>query len=396
MVSFSRRFDIIHKPLTLTVTLEPSGSVTTKQQFNAMAWDEEEAAYYAEYVPDYTVTPCSLFPQVSIFDPDGALTSGSANSRLYNIKWYKIVGGVRTQILDTTEGYTITTSGSRAGELAIGVNLDPKTSATYEFNAEFLDTRTNQIHYIQQSYLMVCRDVTEGTPEVRLDTPELTLWNPLVDDDEKTVSASLWLNGQEVPSQYRAFVWEVLRSNGAWTTVGTDNSDSDITASSDGVSVVVNRRLMGDDIQFRCRVKYSTAGTPSSVALTLAAPTAGARMKRYIPKYDPSYGGVPSNIPPGTSYIYPEARVKFSKYEASNWEDELVATWHMATNKTSGSLTYTQIAEGKSPEIPTSLISQSVGGVLELRVEDRGAWGAWADADGSALTDAGGAVLMLH
>ena len=68
----------------------------------------------------------------------------------------------------------------------------------------------------------------------------------------------------------------------------------------------------------------------------------------------------------------------------------------MATNKTSGSLSYSLVAHGANPIIPTSKMDNTHGAVMGLDVIDRGGAAALVDADGAVIIDADGNILIIH
>lgn len=70
---------------------------------------------------------------------------------------------------------------------------------------------------------------------------------------------------------------------------------------------------------------------------------------------------------------------------------------YIATNKASGSLSYSLVAHGISPVIPTAKMDENYGGVIGLDVIDRGYAGAFVDAaDSAVMCDADGSVLIIH
>jgi hypothetical protein len=132
----TKRFDFNFKPLQINIAMSVDGSVPGKQNYNADA---------DEYTPDYTVTPCIIFPRVSQIDKDEIFAAGSVNHALANVKWYEIVSGVRTEIQDANTNYEIVRSGGLAGRIKVKKNAQPQLPITLEFNADYTDTRTNQI-----------------------------------------------------------------------------------------------------------------------------------------------------------------------------------------------------------------------------------------------------------
>ena len=91
------------------------------------------------------------------------------------------------------------------------------------------------------------------------------------------------------------------------------------------------------------------------------------------------------------------AIIRTTNGEIANAETELLPLWYMATNKASGSLSYSLTAHGKSPVIPTTKMDKNYGAVIGLDVVDRGYAGAFTDAaDGAVFCDADGSVLIIH
>lgn len=348
-----------------------------------------------EYTPDYTLTPLVMQPRVSIVDKDEALTAGNVNGQLANIKWYETVGGVKSVIATSDTNYEITGSGENAGRIRMKKNAQPNLPVTLTFSAEYVDARTGQISVIQGTALVACGSATESV-RVELDAAEQTPYNPLEDAREQTVTATVYVGGKVCTDTAKyALVWEVMEKDGTWRTIDrTANAlDRDIAVGTG--SVTIDKWLTGDETHIRCRVKYSAEGDPQAVALTEATPSAEAAFVRVMPKYEFEIEGVPYNIPPGQTELSPTAVVRDTKGIIANAEDELLPLWYMATNKASGSLSYTQVAEGMNPVIGTEKMDSALGAVMGLDVVDRGKAGAWADGN-AVFTDTDGAILIIH
>lgn len=382
----TKRFDFNWKPLQLAVTFSVDGSVPDVQNYNADS---------GEYTPDYTLTPLAIQPRVSIIDKDEVLPAGSVNHLLANIRWYQIINGTRTLILSDSSDYEIVTSGGNAGRIRVKKNAAPEVPITLEFYAEYSDTRNGQLLVIRGSYQITCSNACDIV-RVELNAEGQTIYNPLSDPDTQTVTATVYLGQGICPAERIQLVWEKLYDDGSWHPVGYDEViDYDVTAS--GSTCTVNRRLMGAECYIRCRVKYSTEGTPGSVALTAASPQAMAAFVRRIPKFEYDITGVPVNIPAGLLVIAPEAIIRTTNGEIANAERELLPLWYIATNKATGSLSYTLVGHGIAPTIPTKAMDNLYGAVLGLDVVDRGYIGAVADASGTVFIDnADGKVIVMH
>lgn len=382
----TKRFDFNWKPLQLQVSFSVAGSVPDQQNYNA---DTQE------YTPDYGLTPLIIQPVVSILDKDEFLPAGRINYKLTNIRWYENISGTQTLITTSNSNYEITTSGGDAGRVKVKKNAEPKIPITLVFYAEYTDTRNGQVLIIQGSYLITCVSAADEV-RVELNAAEQTVYNPLVDATTQTVTATVWLGSKICPADKYALVWEVMDETNTWRTAETDTvMDYDITVN--GNAVTINRWLMGTEMHLRCRVKYSADGNPESVALTSANPQAEAVFVRRIPTYEYDIMGAPYNIPAGLLRIAPTATVRTTAGEVENAEDELLPLWYIATNKASGSLSYSLVAHGANPVIPTTKMDDNYGAVIGLDVVDRGYAGAFTDnADGAVFCDADGAVLIIH
>lgn len=382
----TKRFDFNWKPLQLQISFAVDGSVPGQQNYNA---DTQE------YTPDYTLTPFILQPVISILDKDEVLAAGSINHALTNVRWYEIINGTKTLIASDNANYEITTSGGNAGRIKVKKNAEPKVPITLVFYAEYIDNRNGQVMVIQGSYLVDCSSASDIV-RVELDAAAQTVFNPLSDVQTQTVTATVWVGDRICDASKYALVWEVQDENGNWYTAGTDSvMDYDITV--DGNTATINRWLMGSEMHLRCRVKYSADGNPGGVTLTAASPQAEAVFVRRIPKYEFDITGVPYNVPAGILNVAPTAIVRTTKGDITDPEKELLPLWYIATNKASGSLSYSLVAHGISPVIPTAKMDNNHGAVIGLDVVDIGYAGAFTDAaDGAVFCDADGSVLIIH
>lgn len=381
----TRRFDFNWKPLQLQISFAVAGSVPDKQNYST---DTQE------YTPDYTLTPLIIQPVVSIIDKDEVLGAGRINHALTNIRWYQNINGTQTLIDGNNSSYEITTSGGDAGCIKVKKNAEPKIPITLIFYAEYVDSRNGQVLIIQGSYQITCSSASDQI-RVELDAADQTIFNPLSDPQTQTIKATVWLGDAKCDASKYALVWEVLDGS-TWRTAGSDEvMDYDITVN--GSSVTINRWLMGTDMYLRCRAKYSADGNPESVALTDASPQAVVSFVRRIPKYEFDFTGVPYNVPAGILSVAPTAIIRTTNGEIENAEKELLPLWYIATNKASGSLSYSLVAHGISPIIPTAKMDDNYGGVIGLDVIDRGYAGAFVDAaDSAVMCDADGSVLIIH
>ena len=384
----TRRFDFNFKPLRISRTIAVDGSVPARQTYVA------ESGFFT---PDYTVTPIIVQPRIGQMDKDEILTSGSINHLLVNIRWYEIIDGTKILIETTNTNYEVTTGGTDAGRIKVKKNAEPQHPITLEFYAEYADSRTGQLHVIQDTFPILCRNST-SLPEVYLNAADQTIYDPLIDVADQTVTATLKLGTKECAASNRLFVWELLRDDGTWSEVGEEPAlDYCIEIAADGLSAVVHRNLMGASLALRCRAKYDPEGNPSSVALNNGSPCKVVEFVRRIHKYDYDIVDCPVNIPAGLLAIAPRASIFDTKGEIENPERELLVLWYVATNKSSGALSYNLIAHGQNPDtLPTSAINAQYGAVYGIDVKDIGSWAAWEDSDGNLFEDGDGNIILIH
>ena len=382
----TRRFDFNWKPLQLQVAFYVEGSVPDKQSYNA---DIDE------YTPDYALTPLVIQPAVSVIDRDEVIADGRINHALTNIKWYEIAGGVKTLIDSDNDSYEITAAGGFAGRIIVKKNASQDTPLTLVFYAEYIDPRNSQLITVQGSYLILCNNASSAV-RVELDAAEQTVYNPLSDARAQVVTAKVWLGDAPCPADRYALTWEVAGEDGSWHQAGMDDVLDYFIAVS-GNSVTIDKWLMGERMSLRCRVRYSADGNPGDIELGASSPEATASFIRRIPAFEFDVAGVPYNIPAGILRISPSATIRTNKREIEDPEKELLPLWFIATNKASGSLSYTLVAHGVTAAIPTSAMDADLGGDVGLDVIDRGFAGALLDAsDGSIVSDSNGDIIIIH
>ena len=384
----TRRFDFNFKPLRISRTIAVDGSVPSRQTYNAES---------GLFTPDYTLTPLIIQPRIGQMDKNEILVSGSINHLLSNIRWYEIIDGTKTIITTTNTNYEVTPSGTDAGRIKVKKNSEPQHPITLEFYAEYADSRTGQLHVIQDTFQIMCR-MSASLPMVYLDAADQTIYDPLIDAADQVVHAQLKLGTAECAAANRIFVWELLRDDGTWSEVGAEPAlDYCVDVADDGDSCTVHRDLMGASMGLRCRAKYDAEGSPASVTLDDGSPCKVLQFVRRIHKFDYDIVDCPVNIPAGLLAIAPRASIFDTKGEIENPERELMVLWYVATNKPIGSLSYNLIAHGKTPDtLPTSAIDAKHGAVYGIDVKDVGPWAAWEDGDGKLFEDGDGNIILIH
>ena len=382
----TRRLDFKFTPLQLSVSMTLVGGVPNEQTYDADI---------PEYAPDYSLTPLAIQPTVGIIDRDGVLPSGSVNSQLTDVAWYRVIDGVEqaTPLVNTPNKQIVTYVGDETGKLLWYQNAAPQKPIVLRFKAKYLDTRINEVRNINQEVTITCRNATLYKPVLLLSCGD-RFYNPLRDESLVTVTASLRLGTEACDKSKRQFVWEMLRTTGYYTSITDD--DLEVSVSTDGDSVTLDQSLMGEKCSLRCRARYSATGNPSAVALTDASPAKVITFARRIPSFDYEYVGVTDNLAPDTESIKPEAYIYDNAGKIPNAERNLLPLWYMGANLSATKIDYRLKGHGMQPTLSTDLIDPSRGAVMALDVKILDPLALAADADGKVFTDADGTPFVWH
>lgn len=378
MAKKTKRLEVNYKLLQTSCNIEVVGSVPSIQIYQA---DK------AEYTPDYTLTPLTLFPRCNATDPEAITKVGVVNSKLTNMNWYERVGGVRTQITSSNAKYTIVESGVNKGQITMRKNVSTISPLTLEFYAEYVDIRTGQVFTFRPSALIHSVDGTEAIPVLIIDSPSTLDWNPVRDIVLQTITAKLMVGDQDITatSKCKLFWYRVL-SGGVLELITTGNGENDWEfVSLTKNAYVIDRNYIGDDITIICKATYDAGGNPAS-APSSSDPAVTTSIRRRIPKVEADWQGVPTGLPDGTAYIYPRPILTDVMGTILNASDHFNSEW---SAKIKGASVYTQTAIGYTPKIPFT-----DGMMLELDVNDRGPYCFLTD-NGKVLT-INGKVLVAH
>lgn len=378
--SKTKRLDVNYTPLQVSGSIEVVGSVPDRQIYSADT---------KEYTPDYTLTPLVLFPRCNATDPNSYIKSGSVNASLTNMKWYQIVGTQRTLIDSGNTNYEITNEGDSKGQLKVKRNSNVATPLAFEFYAEYVDTRTNQVYVFRMSTVIAVSDATLPAPVLKLDSPSTVAWNPLRNPLSRTIKASVFVGGNDIASdkQKCKFFWYRKLETGELEAITDGNGDNDWEVEAiDHNTLTINQDYIGEEQTYVCKLAYAADGNlPGSPSDN--APMASTTIKRRIPSVEVDWKGAPTYVSGGTEKLTLEAFVTDGMGIVPNPEEWLRFVWNV---KSPYSQSYSKQAEGIKPSI-----TFIPGMMLQVEVEDRGPQAILIDdTDGTVLQDADGNVLF--
>lgn len=360
MTRKSRKISINYRLLQTSCDIEVVGSVPSKQVYQAD---------YDVYTPDYTLTPLTLFPRCNATDPQAVKKIGVVNALLTNMSWYERYGDTKTLIESTNTDYTIVYSGNAKGQITVRKNVMTTHPLTLEFEAEYVDARTGQVFSFSMSHLVSCTDGTAALPVITIDSPSTREWNPVREPESlQTIKARVMVGNEDVTEtgKCRIFFYRKNTETGALTEITDGNGVNDWEFVSKTKSAyTLDRNYIGDEITIICRCSYSAEGNPAE-SPDASSPEASTVIRRRIPRLECDWAGVPNNVADGTAVIRPIAIVKDSMGVIDLPEEMFRFYWNV---KKKGTTSYTRVADIKNPIIPFS-----DGMMLELEVEDRGAY----------------------
>lgn len=354
--------EFVYSPLTVNYGIVVDGGVADIQQFDQGT---------GQYAPDYEKGAYLILrPWMRIADPDGFLPEGPV--QMTNMHWYARDTS-ETEITGSTSGYAIASD----GRLSVQKNVDPGKTRLFRFTGEYQDPRTGEIFKVEMMHSVNCEAVS-APPKLVLNQPGLTEWDPTTDDPSLIViSADLKIGNTSVPVANRELIWEKKDVSDADfcriyrpTDANYDVLDYDVEISADGTKLTLDRRLMGERVDIRCRAKYDPYGNPSSVTLNDRSPQAKAVFVRHVP--------VPrvvtlssSKFDPTQKNFIPEAKFYVGRREITNPLDFWSLNWYMSKGVAAGTVSRTLVGNGLKPTIPTTSIAKNYGATLQTGVKEK-------------------------
>lgn len=369
MATRQKKIEINYRPLQTSGDIEVVGSVPDTQVYQA---DK------AEYTPDYTLTPLTLFPRCNATDPDAVVKVGAVNAALVNMKWFQRSNGLRTLITSTNPNYVITESGAEKGKIQVKMNMSTIIPITLEFYAEYIDSnRTGQTHVFQFSRLLRAIDGSEAQPKLMIDSPASLDWNPCRDRAQQTITAKLMAGNVDVTATNKCkFFWYRVLSTGALEQIVDGNGDNDWEfVSLDKNVLVIDRAYIGNEQTYVCKASYNRNGSPA------AAPNAdidyvSTAIRRRIPAIEVDWEGVPSQVADGITVLKPKPLIWDTLGTIPNASEHFGCEWYTKV----GSGSYALAATGFAPSIPFKS-----GMMLKLNVYDKGPNAILSDGSGRCI-----------
>lgn len=280
----TKRIGIVYDPLNISTTMVVRGGSLT----------QTHCAETGEYIPDRSLTPLVIRPEVYVNDPNGIMANGKVS--LTGILWYEIPQDMVGQITDSsyltgelsrylitnqTDGYSV----AQDGTLTVTKNIPYLEPKVLVFTASYPDTRSGKILRIQATATLSTLSLTEAA-SLTLDKPASFVFNPISDSGVRSIKA-LFLLGGKAPdaSRCKLAYWWYKTTGGAETLV--DSEEDLFYVSGQGTdTLTIDPRYVDGQIKLACKVEYALPGDELPAEPTSDCLVDETTVVRRYPEYD--------------------------------------------------------------------------------------------------------------
>lgn len=304
----TKRLDIIYNPLNLSKSLVPRGGNLTQVH-------DAEAN---RYIPNRSLVPLTLVPEVYINDPDNILD----NSRvaLSGVLWYAIPKEMAEQVQDlsylaeelsqylitqATAGYSINADGS----LVVSRNTEYLHPVVLLYTANYVDPRSGRILRVSDSVTLSTTSIAVAAT-LTLDKPVSFTFDPLADSGLRTITALLKFGGKDPDPQHCSVGYWWYKVIGGQESLVDPEEDLFYEGGQNTAALVVDPRYIDGRVRFVCKAEYALSGEQLPISPTEACLTAETTLVREYGQYDFEhvvYGGV--QVATGTRVVKNECVV---------------------------------------------------------------------------------------
>ena len=253
----------ISRPMVMDVLLPPfTESFYIEASDTLQQWHYDQTG---QYMPDRAITPLTLRPMLSVFDPE---THATYTPSFYSVRWYLLntaTGNYDTEITNTEEGdvdYVVRSN----GDLTVKKNVNESSPVNILCRAIYVDPRNAGKTYEVKDkvQLQTNRDSTVTSPSIEINQEGTVLYNPFIDASSRfTFNATVRLGDKVIDTtaagaKYRV-KWYAI-GNGETTEQLIDATDSPCAkfpcyVSGQGTPQLVVDAMLADQITIVARVQ---------------------------------------------------------------------------------------------------------------------------------------------
>lgn len=384
----TKRIGIVYDPLNISTTMVVRGGSLT----------QTHCAETGEYIPDRSITPLVIRPEVYVNDPNGIMANGKV--ALTGILWYEIpqdmVGQItgssyltgelsRYLITNQTDGYSV----AQDGTLTVTKNIPYLEPKVLVFTASYPDTRSGKILRIQATATLSTLSLTEAA-SLTLDKPASFVFNPISDSGVRSIKATFLLGGKAPnASRCKLAYWWYKTTDGAETLV--DPEEDLFYVSGQGTdTLTIDPRYVDGQIKLACKVEYALPGDELPAEPTSDCLVDETTVVRRYPEYDFEHyvhGGV--EVSPGAVSVKNECVITSGRQVIENPSRFFSIRWSI--RRAVYDAEWMVLGYGDSIMIPAEEFANASDVALE--VDEFGPLGAMSDGD-AVICDNGDIITL--
>lgn len=244
----------VYDPVSFAFNVLEEGG-TTIQKYDAIT---------ASYVPDRTLTPLTLVPQLYVKDLSGTIANGDKSSEMVNVTWTLAISG---KTLAAGTDYSINGTDN---SLTVYKNVAAGDRLTVSFRGQYYEQTRGEVATFLWSGDLTTNPTTEYVMHLVVDVPSKLKLSPFKNRGKFAISAQLYNGDVSVPDSKASYRWYFLESDGStWTEL----SDTNIwplwyVSGTKTKSITVDQNLIGKAV-LKCVANETVKGYSDSFTFQL-------------------------------------------------------------------------------------------------------------------------------
>lgn len=263
---------IVHSPLSFAFSMQELGG-SYIQKYNTLL---------GTFVPDRTLTPYQMKPQLIIEDPEGNIPTGDYASQMVNVVWtLRLYDGTTLETL--TKGSSATSGDyyvDTVNALTIRRNVKPGELLSVDFRGDYYNSVRKETSHFTWHKDMTTQEETETNITLELRFPSKMNFSAFKEYGKFPIEAVLLNGGTPLAADKAVYKWQVFEaSNKSWRDIDTAN-DLWYAGGKDSGTITV-------DVDFVQHVVLRVQAWPK--ADTTQTESASTLLRRWYGQYDDTY-----------------------------------------------------------------------------------------------------------
>lgn len=263
---------VVHSQLSFAFSMQELGG-SYIQKYNTLL---------GTFVPDRTLTPYQMKPQLVIEDPEGNTATGDYASQMVNVVWtLRLYDGTTLETL--TKGSSATSGDyyvDTVNALTIRRNVKPGELLSVDFRGDYYNSVRKETSHFTWHKDMATQEETETNITLELRFPSKMNFSAFKEYGKFPIEAVLLNGGTPLAADKAVFKWQTFEaSNKSWRDIDTGN-DLWYVGGKDSGTITV-------DVDFVQHVALRVQAWPK--ADTTQTESASTLLRRWYGQYDDTY-----------------------------------------------------------------------------------------------------------